>query len=188
MTVTAQTAQIKLSAGGSDFTAILEENATAQAFVDLMPVTLNMSELNGNEKYYYLSTSLPAAPVNPGTIHAGDIMLYGSSCIVIFYKTFTTSYSYTRIGRIDNVENLQSALGTGSVSVAFSIANPSPGEVIWGDVNGDGSIDISDATALINYLLNGDSSGLQMDAADMNHDSIVDISDATTLINYLLGR
>ena len=151
--VLGQTAQIQLSAGGCDFTATLEENATAQAFVDLLPLTLNMSELNGNEKYFYLSTSLPAAPVNPGTIHAGDIMLYGSSCIVIFYKTFPTSYSYTKIGHIDNVENLQSALGTGNVSVAFSIPVPSNDEPLRGDVNGDGEVNISDVTALIDIIL-----------------------------------
>ena len=152
MTVTATTTQIQLSAGGYDFTATLEENGTAQAFADLLPLTLNMSELNGNEKYFYLSTTLPSAPVNPGTIHAGDIMLYGSSCIVIFYKTFNTSYSYTRIGHIDDVEHLQSALGTGSVNVTFNIPAPSS-EPLRGDVNGDGEVNIGDVTAIIDIIL-----------------------------------
>ncbi|MBQ3731077.1 MAG: leucine-rich repeat domain-containing protein, partial [Muribaculaceae bacterium] len=55
-----------------------------------------------------------------------------------------------------------------------------------GDVNGDGSVDISDATTLINYLLYGDSTGVDLAAANVNNDTGVDISDATTLINYLL--
>ena len=55
-----------------------------------------------------------------------------------------------------------------------------------GDVNGDGSVDISDATTLINYLLYGDSTGVDLAAANVNNDTGIDISDATTLINYLL--
>ena len=56
-----------------------------------------------------------------------------------------------------------------------------------GDVNGNGSIDISDATLLIDYLLNGDSTGINMENADCNQNGVVDISDVTTLINYLLN-
>jgi hypothetical protein len=55
-----------------------------------------------------------------------------------------------------------------------------------GDVNNDNSVDITDATALINYLLYGDSSGINLEAANVNNDSGVDITDATALINYLL--
>ncbi|MBO4803202.1 MAG: leucine-rich repeat protein, partial [Muribaculaceae bacterium] len=62
-----------------------------------------------------------------------------------------------------------------------------PVEVIRGDVNGDGSVDITDATMLINYLLSGNSTGMNLTAADVNDDGLVDITDATTLINYLLS-
>jgi hypothetical protein len=55
-----------------------------------------------------------------------------------------------------------------------------------GDVNNDNNVDITDATALINYLLYGDSSGINLEAANVNNDSGVDITDATALINYLL--
>lgn len=58
-------------------------------------------------------------------------------------------------------------------------------DFIPGDVNNDGLVDISDATALINYLLTGDAD-INMLAADLNNDGLVDISDATALINYLL--
>ena len=56
-----------------------------------------------------------------------------------------------------------------------------------GDVNGDQSVDISDATMLINYLLSGNSSGLNLENANCDQQGGVDISDATTLINYLLN-
>ena len=56
-----------------------------------------------------------------------------------------------------------------------------------GDVNGDGSVNISDVTALINYLLNGNASEINLSGADANQDSSVNISDATTIINYVLN-
>ena len=78
-----------------------------------------MNELNDNEKYHYLSTSLPTAAYQPGTIHAGDLMLYGNNCVVLFYETFNSSYSYTRLGAIDDHSGLAAALGSGNVSVRF---------------------------------------------------------------------
>ena len=80
-----------------------------------------MVELNGNEKYIDLPGSLPANASNPGTIRNGELMLYGSSTLVLFYKTFSTSYSYTKLGRIDDVTGLVAALGTGNVSVTFEL-------------------------------------------------------------------
>jgi hypothetical protein len=76
-----------------------------------------MSELNGNEKYHYLPGTLPASASNPETIRTGDWMLYGNNCVVLFYKTFSISYSYTRLGSIDNTSGLEAALGSGSVNV-----------------------------------------------------------------------
>ena len=114
------TNKIRLTVGSTVFTAELAGNATAEAFGSLLPMTLDMSELNGNEKYHYLSSSLPTDASCPGTIHTGDILLYGNNCVVVFYKTFSTGYGYTRIGKITDPEGLESALGSGSVSVRFS--------------------------------------------------------------------
>ena len=113
------TRTMTLKIGNSTFTATLADNATAQAFAAMLPMSLSMSELNNNEKYVYLDQSLPAQASSPGTIQTGDIMLYGSSCVVLFYKTFSTSYSYTRIGRVDNPDGLAAAVGSGSVTVLF---------------------------------------------------------------------
>lgn len=114
---------ITLTIGDRIFTAKMEQNNTAEAFRALLPLTLEMQELNGNEKYHYLSQSLPTNRTKVGTIHAGDIMFYGDNCVVIFYETFTTSYQYTPIGHITNPEGLKSALGSGKVTINFTIKN-----------------------------------------------------------------
>ncbi len=118
MTLMAQT-PINIIIGSKTFTATLADSETGEAFAALLPLSVTMNELNGNEKYHYLSSSLPTAAYQPGTIHAGDLMLYGNNCVVLFYKTFNTSYSYTRIGSIDDPSGLASALGSGNVSVRF---------------------------------------------------------------------
>ena len=118
MTLMAQT-PINIIVGSKSFTATLADSETGETFAALLPLTMTMNELNGNEKYHYLSTSLPTAADQPGTIHAGDLMLYGNNCVVLFYETFNTSYSYTRLGAIDNPSGLAEALGVGNVSVRF---------------------------------------------------------------------
>lgn len=109
-----------ITVNGKEFNAVFYNNETANAFINMMPLTLNMNELNGNEKYYNLSTTLPVNSERVGSIKKGDIMLYGNNCIVIFYESFNTPYSYTKIGYIENTENLSAALGSGSVSVTFN--------------------------------------------------------------------
>ena len=118
ITLMAQTS-INVIVGTKTFTATLADSETGKAFAALLPLTVTMNELNGNEKYHYLSTSLPTAAYQPGTIHAGDLMLYGNNCVVLFYETFNSSYSYTRLGAIDDPSGLAAALGSGNVSVRF---------------------------------------------------------------------
>ena len=108
-----------ITINGKEFNAVFYNNETANAFINMMPLTLNMSDLNSNEKYYNLSASLPVNSANARSIKKGDIMLYGSNCIVVFYKSFNTPYSYTKIGYIESTDNLAAALGKGSVSVSF---------------------------------------------------------------------
>ena len=59
-------------------------------------------------------------------------------------------------------------------------------QVIRGDVNCDGFVTIDDVTALINYLLTDDATGIDMSNADTNIDEQINITDVTVLINYLL--
>lgn len=112
--------QMTITVNGETFEVELEDNETARAFAALMPLELPMEELNGNEKYYYLDQPLPSAPEAVGEIHAGDVMLFGDSCVVLFYQDFHTSYTYTRIGHVADPAGLAQAVGTGDAMVAFA--------------------------------------------------------------------
>lgn len=112
---------VKITIGTNSFTASLFNNATATAFKAKLPLTIEMKELNGNEKYFDLPNSLPTNATNPGTIQTGDLMLYGSNTLVLFYKTFSTTYNYTRLARIDNPTGLADALGSGNKTVKFEV-------------------------------------------------------------------
>ncbi len=97
---------IKVIINDKTYTLKLENNSTVEGFINLLPQEFTMSELNGNEKYVYIDNSLTTNSYYPKHIKKGDVMLFGNNCLVIFYKSFDTSYSYTKIGHIDNLEDL----------------------------------------------------------------------------------
>jgi hypothetical protein len=109
-----------MTVGERRFAITLTDNAAARAFAELLPLTLDMAELNGNEKTVSLPKALPTNASRPGTIRNGDLMLYGSNTLVVFYLTFDSSYSYTRLGRVDDPTGLAQALGPRGVRVVFS--------------------------------------------------------------------
>lgn len=91
---------------GKKYDVTLENNDTVDELKKLFPLKIKMNDLNNNEKYAYLDESLPTKEYFPKKIKKGDIMLYGDTCIVIFYKNFETEYDYTKIGHINNLEDL----------------------------------------------------------------------------------
>ena len=109
-----------MTVGERRFAITLTDNAAARAFVAQLPLALDMSELNGNEKHADLPKALPANASRPGTIRNGDLMLYGTDTLVVFYSTFNSPYSYTRLGRVDDPSGLAQALGTRGIRVVFS--------------------------------------------------------------------
>ncbi|MDH6168756.1 hypothetical protein M2282_003920 [Variovorax boronicumulans] len=116
----AREARMWMTVGERRFAVTLADTEAARAFAARLPMTLDMSELNGNEKKFDLPENLPANPSRPGTIRNGDLMLYGTNTVVVFYLTFDSPYSYTRLGRVDDPDALAQALGRGSVKVEFS--------------------------------------------------------------------
>lgn len=111
---------VYLTVGQHRFTVRLEDNATAQALLKQLPITIRMSEFNGQEKYYDLAEPLPTRAIDVERITAGDLMLFGDRCIVLFYSSFNTVYKYTKIGHIVNVAELAAALGTSSITVTIT--------------------------------------------------------------------
>ena len=115
--------KIDLIVNDKTFTATLNRNQTVNEFISMFPMTLQMSDLHANEKYNYLDSNLTTNSNTPGRINAGDIKLFGNDCLVVFYDSFSTSYSYTDLGKVDDVEGFVSELGRGDVTITFELAN-----------------------------------------------------------------
>ena len=113
--------KMNIAVNDYSFTATLAENAAVDALVDWMeegPITLELSDYAGFEKVGPLGRSLPASD-SQTTTHAGDIVLYQGDQIVLFYGS--NSWSYTRLGRIDDLTGWETALGDGDVTVTFAL-------------------------------------------------------------------
>lgn len=122
----AQAPRIWMTVGERRFTVTLADTQAARAFAARLPLTLHMTDLNANEKEFNLSEALPANPSRPGTLRHGDLMLWGANTVVVFYLTFDSPYSYTRLGRVDDPTGLAQALGPNSVQVSFSMLRSHP--------------------------------------------------------------
>ena len=103
----------KIIINEKEYDIVLEDNETTNSLIKHLPLKITMSELNRNEKYANLDTTLPTNEYNPKHINKGDVMLFGDNCLVIFYKSFDTSFSYTKIGHISDLDDL----GSGSIKV-----------------------------------------------------------------------
>lgn len=113
--------KMNLQIGNNSFTATLESNAAADALADMMckvPVVVQMSDYSGFEKVGSLGVNLPASN-RQTTTQSGDIVLYNGNQIVIFYGS--NSWSYTRLGKIDDLSGWEDALGSGDITVTFSL-------------------------------------------------------------------
>ena len=109
--------KVYIGINNETFEMDLEDNSTVSALVKMLPLNLSMSDLNGNEKYAYFDKPLPTNTYSPKHIEAGDVMLFGDNCLVIFYESFDTSYNYSKIGRINNM----SSLGDGNISISIRV-------------------------------------------------------------------
>ena len=116
--------KIQITVGDTAFTAIPENNSSAEAFVALLeegPITVSMSDYAGMEKVGPLGTDLPRNDRHI-SVGAGDVILYQGNQITIYYGT--NSWSFTKLAVIEGAtkKGLLEALGSGDVEVTFSIA------------------------------------------------------------------
>lgn len=112
--------RIWMTVGARRYAVTLADGAAARALSARLPLTLDMDDLNRNEKKTTLPQPLPTDTYRPGTIRAGDILLWGANTLVVFYLTFDSPYPYTRLGRLDDTTGLAEALGPGDVRIRFS--------------------------------------------------------------------
>jgi hypothetical protein len=112
---------LNITIGDQVFYAKLYDNQTTQAFIEKLPLDINMSDHNRNEKFYNFSDTLPTDSERPGEINAGDIMLYGDNCLVLFYETFSSTYSYSRIGYIEEAVRFAQSVGDGDINVSIHL-------------------------------------------------------------------
>lgn len=114
--------KMNVQIGDYNFTATLEENEAVTELTDMMkegPVTISMNDYSGFEKVGSLGRSLTRND-SQTTTKAGDIVLYNGNNIVMFYGS--NSWSYTRIGKIDDLSDWETALGSGSITAIFTVA------------------------------------------------------------------
>lgn len=114
---------VKVKINDEVFDVKLENNSATQELVEELKkgnVTVNASEYGGFEKVGELGFSLPTSDENIGT-NPGDIVLYQGDKISLFYGSH--SWSYTKLGKIDNVDSnkLKEVLGFGDVTLEFSL-------------------------------------------------------------------
>lgn len=113
--------KMNVEVNGTVFTAVLENNGAADALAEMLkdqPVTIQMRDYAGFEKVGPLGQNLPASDSRT-TTQAGDIVLYQGNQIVIFYGSNT--WSYTRLGKIEDLSGWEEALGRGDAAVTFSL-------------------------------------------------------------------
>ena len=108
---------MKINIGYEKYVINVENEALMEEIYNALPETFTMNELNGNEKYYYLNSTMKNANSEAvGQVQKGDVMLFGSDCLVIFYDSFETEFRYTKIGHIDNLGDI----GNSNVEVSIT--------------------------------------------------------------------
>ena len=167
--------------------------------------TANVTNMYGMFTFCESLTSLDLSKFNTANVTDMQYMFYGCESLTTIYAG--SGWSTDGLNSLDysdgmfyDCTSLVGGMGTTydenymDAARAHIDGGPSnPGyftaksSFLRGDVNGDGQVKISDVTALINYLLSGDASAINLQSADANQDGHVKISDVTALINYLLS-
>lgn len=106
-----------------DYSFELKNNEVANQLKAKLPFTIKMTNLNNNEVYHKFDDDFKKNEKSVGTINIGDIHLYKSDTLVLFYKSFQTSYSYTEIGKLKNTTNLENNIGSKDVIVQWCLNN-----------------------------------------------------------------
>lgn len=121
--VASEMTTIQVIINGQEFEAELNDNEAAKQFTEMLPMQLDMEDLHDNEKYFYFSDDFDTEDQKLKEIHEGDLLIYDSKCLVLFYENFETTYQYTALGKISDTAGLKEALGAGTVTISFQTKN-----------------------------------------------------------------
>ena len=164
--------------------------------------TANVTSMNEMFRRCTSLTSLDVSGWNTGEVTDMGCMFYGCSGLTTIYAgaAWSTAGVEWSEDMFWGCTSLEGGMGTTYdanctdaeyAHIDGGLDNPgyftAKVNYLRGDVNGDNNVSIADVTALIDYLLSGDPSAINIDAADCNHDSHVTIADVTALIDYLLS-
>ena len=182
-TVTARTTDgTNLSA-----TCVIKVNGSEPVYIPVESITLNKSTLrmNVNTTRHLTATVLPTYATNRSVTWSSS-----NTNIVAVDENGALTALKTGVAIIRATTNGLTALGNHlTVQCAVTVvASGGNTDVLPGDVNGDGQINIADLTDLIRYILSHDPTGIDLDNADVNQDGLINIADVTELINMLLSR
>ena len=99
----------------------LKDTEVANQIKSKLPFTVKMKNLNGNEVYHEFNEDFSKNEKSINTINKGDIYLYQSNILVLFYKTFSTSYKYTEIGKLKEPIELENVIGSDDALVYWCL-------------------------------------------------------------------
>lgn len=114
--------QITITVGDTVLNAVLEKNATTDALVEQMPLTLSMLDLYGREMCYrYGAGALPTDTLRSDGYQVGDIAYWPPrGSLVILYAQNGEQFERQHLGHIS--EGVEVFETTGDTEVTFSLA------------------------------------------------------------------
>ena len=129
--------------------------------------------LSGMQKYW----QIPADSL--GKVSDGGNRIH---CFSVQYGKDAEGYE------VVTLLNFKSYNGVAVYQIGKNVGGDPEPPAIVGDVNGDGTVDIADANAVINVILGSEEASKYEGRADVNKDGTVDIADVNAIINIILGK
>ncbi|MBP5711448.1 MAG: C10 family peptidase [Prevotella sp.] len=141
----------------------------------------------------FSSTSTKVFPMETCTVITNDYSFIGTP----YEKTLSNVYVMNSMGTAFEPSE-EATVGAGNAYFTVSSAlTPQPTtipisdyvqEILLGDANGDGAVNVSDAVLVVNYILGGDCPEIVFVNADVNGDGTLNVSDAVGIVSIILGQ
>ena len=150
----------------------------------------NGTDMRG--KTYVFSAENVTVKPNPSAITSGTYHMIVGDFVqkdidnAYFLNAAGSHFVKAAHGTVNAFEVYANNVAASSANKLQIVLDENSEGAIQGDVDMDGEVTISDVTCLIDYLLSGKASSINLDVADSNGDGEININDVTSLIDYLL--